>query len=405
MKKIFISICAITMLLPLGSFGQFTFSNGWNSMELSGYIVGFYQYRPKFTGDTKTSHNKNTFDLDDARFNIKGYVKGGFKFEVEMNFADVIAYVQNINDQTSLPLTEANVQYINPYLNIKVGYFKLPFSPSSMIDKIPSPFLGRSEIATGTYFSRRDAGFMLFKDFWHQRINIYAGMCSGVGELILAGLMDPNGKPEYFGRIELSSAYYRQEELDRRDLAIPIARIGADIRYNEKTTFSGDGTGTTTFNASTYTGNDMTIDGKKVSYGADAAFMWHGFSAQFEMDWANNIATPGSPLALQLGGYKTKMFRDGGYLVQANYYNKLLRSAFAVRYDEFNPSDLAGAFSETSPTKFLGQQQRSVTFAYNFFAMPYNLTLKFHYALRLKEPETGLKWKEDELRAGVQYTF
>jgi hypothetical protein len=405
MKKIFTSLCVVAMLLPAGSFAQFTFTNGWNSMELSGYLVGFYQYRPKFTGDTKTSFNKNTFDLDDARFNIKGYVKGGFKFEVEINFADIIAYVQNINDQTSVPLTEANVQYINPYVNIKVGYFKLPFSQSSIIDKIPSPFLARSEIANGTYFSRRDAGFMLFHDFWHQRINIYAGMCSGAGELILAGVNDPNGKPEYFGRIELSSAYYRKEELDKRDLAIPIARVGAAIRYNEKTTFSGDGTGITAYNASTYTGNDMTINGKKISYSADAAFMWHGFSAQFEMDWANNIAATGSPLAQTLALYNTRMFRDGGFLVQANYYNKLLRSAFAVRYDEFNPNDLGGAYSETSPNTFLGQQQRTVTFAYNFFAMPYNLAVKFHYALRLKEPETTLKWKEDEMRVGIEYTF
>ena len=400
MKKIYLQLCIVALLMPLGSFAQFTFTNGNNSLELSGYLVGFYQYRPQFTGDPKAGDfKKNTFDLDDARFNMKGFVKGGLKFELEINFADIIAFIGTPTDQTAVPLTEANITYTNPYLNIKAGYFKLPFSPSSMIDKIPSPFMARSAIATGTYFSRRDAGVMIFKDFWHQRINIYAGVCSGNGELILMGQNDPNGKPEYFGRIELSTAYYRKEELDKRNLALPLARIGADIRYNDKTTFSGDGTGVNAYS----TGNVMTIDGKKISYGADAAFMWHGFSAQFEMDWSNNIAAPGSPLAEQLATYNTKFFKNGGYLVQANYYNKLLRSAFAIRYDEFNPSDLAGTYGSNG--SFLGPQQRTVTFGYNFFALPYNLMIKLHYALRLKEPDINQKWKEDEFRAGFQYTF
>ena len=163
--------------------------------------------------------------------------------------------------------------------------------------------------------------------------------------------------------------------------------------------FSGDGTGVNAYS----TGNVARINGKKLSYGADAAFMWHGFSAQFEMDWSNNYAAPGTPLAEQLNQYNTKFFKNGGYLVQANYYNKKARSAFAVRYDEFNPSDLTGTFSSNGT--FLGEQQRTVTFAYNFFAYPTNLTIKFHYALRLKQPDIAQKWNEDEMRIGFQYTF
>lgn len=400
MKKISIYIALVALLLPLASIAQFTFTNGNNSLELSGYLIGFYQYRPQFPGDPKAGdYSKNTFDLDDARFNIKGFVKGGLKFEVEINFADIIAFIQTPTDQTAVPLTEAYMAYVNPYLNVKAGYFKLPFSPSSMIDKVPSPFLARATVASGTYFSRRDAGAMVYKDFWHQRINVYAGICSGDGELILAGVTDPNGKPEYFGRIEISSAYYRLEELDKRNIALPLARIGADVRYNDKSQFTGAGTGSTAYALD----NVMNIDGKKLTYGADAAFMWHGFSAQFEMDWSNNYAAPGTPLAEQINQYNTKFYRDGGYLVQANYFNKFLRSAVSVRYDEMNQSDLAGDYNVNGT--FNGIQQRTVTFAYNFFALPTNLTIKIHYALRLKEPDIAMKWKEDELRAGFQYTF
>jgi Phosphate-selective porin O and P len=400
MKKTLVVTALFAFLLPAISFSQFTFTNGNSSLELSGYLIGFYQYRPQFAGDPNAgNYSKNTFDLDDARFNIKGWTRGGLKFEIELNMADIIAFIQTPTDQTAVPLTEAYIAYLNPYLNLKAGYFKLPFSPSSLIDKVPSPFLARATVADGSYFSRRDAGAMIFKDLWHQRINLYAGICSGDGELILAGVTDPNGKPEYFARIELSSAYYRLEELDKRDLQVPLARIGADVRYNDKSQFTGAGTGSTTYALD----NVMNIDGKKISYGADAAFMWHGFSAQFEMDWAHMIAAPNTPLAMQLAAFDTKYFRNGGFLVQANYYNKLLRSAFAVRYDEFNPSDLVGTFNSSGD--FLGAQQRTVTFAYNFFALPYNLTLKFHYALRLKQPDISQKWKEDVFRGGVQYTF
>lgn len=399
MKKIYSIIFVAALLLPSAGFAQFTFTNGSSALELSGYLIGFYQYRPQFPGDPRAGdYSKNTFDLDDARFNIKGWTKYGLRFELEINFADIPAFIATPTDQTAMPLTEANVQYINPYVNIEAGYFKLPFSPSSMIDKVPSPFLARATIANGTYFSRRDVGFMLKKDLWHQRINLYAGMVSGDGELLLAGYSDPNGKPEYFARVELSTAYYRLEELDKRDLQIPLARIGADVRYNDKSQFTGAGTGSTTY----ATDNVMTIDGKKISYGADAAFMWHGFSAQFEMDWGHMIAAPNTPLYKQLASYDTKYFRDGGFLVQANYFNKIARSAFAVRYDVFNPSDLQGEYVNGN---FQSAQQPTVTFAYNFFALPTNLQVKIHYALRLKEPDINQKWKEDELRAGFEYSF
>jgi hypothetical protein len=395
MRKLYILLFAFITLLPQAASSQFTFASGDRSLQLGGYLIGFYQYRPQFAGDPRAgNYDKNTFDLDDARFNMKGWTKGGFKFEIEVNFADIPAFISNTNDQTAMPITEANIQYINPYLNFKAGYFKLPFSPSSMIDKVPSPFLARANIANGSYFSRRDAGFMLFKDLWHQRINLYAGMVSGSGEEILFGQVDHNGKPEYFGRAEISSSYYRLEELDKKDLALPLGRLGFSWRYNQKTTFSGDATGSTTYTWNTQTPNLMIIDGTKISYDIDAAFMWHGFSAQFERDWSKNIAADGTPLAGILAEYNTKYFRDGGFLVQANYYSKFLRSGFAVRYDDFNPNDLQS-----------GVDQNTVTFAYNFFCLPYGLTIKVHYAYRLKQQSIDQKWKEDELRGGLQYVF
>ena len=390
MKKRYFLFLLSAALFPLSNSAQHTFTSGSNSLEIGGYVIAGYQYRPHFKNDPNgNDYSKNTFFLDDARLEIKGYVHGRFRYNLECNFADFIPLaIDGIKAIKSAPVTEANISYINPYINVKAGYMKLPFGASSNMDKIPSPYMQRTFIADGDYYSRRDVGLLLFKDLWHQRINLYAGIYSGMGEQILLGSNDPSGMLEYVGRVQFSSSYYRDEELDMSNLALPVARVAAGVRYSEKNTFTG--TGATTFT----TDNTKTIDGKKLTYGIDAGFMWHGFSAQFEMAQARLTPHTGSILFNQLALYNTTYYRNGGFLVQANYFSKFLRSAISVRYDEFNPDDLIG-----------GAQMRTLGFAYNFVYKPYGLTLKIHYAYRFKQPNTGIKFKEDMLRIGVQYVF
>ena len=400
MKKIItLSILALCMFDSFLASAQHSFSNGNSSLEIGGYIIGFYQFRqPIPPAGTNPDLHKSTFMLDDARLNMKGFTHGMFKYELELNFVDVVGLAVNgIADIKHAPITEANVVYINPIVNVKAGYFKVPFSPSSLMDKVPSPFLQRTLVADGDYFCRRDAGILLIKDFWHQRINITAGVVSGMGEAILLGKGDPNGWPEFVARLQLSNAYYRDEEIDYRNLPKPLFRVGIDARYNKKTQFYGDG-------PATYNNDWMNvkfIDGTKISYGVDAAFMWHGFSAQFEMDQAYmkanqyNYSTGAvNPLYTQLKQYNTNYFKNGGFLLQANYFNRKLWSVFSFRYSEFNPSDLASNL-----------QQRTATFAYNMVIPKTNLTIKLHYDYRIKQPVTGIKWDNDQFRGGFQYVF
>jgi len=399
-RKIYtLAFLFLAILIPSVSFAQHSFTNGNSSLEIGGYVIGFYQFRqPIPPAGTNPDLHKSTFEMDDARLNLKGTTHGIFKYELEVNFVDVVALAINgIKDIKSAPLTEANIEYINPIVNVKAGYFKVPFSPSSMMDKIPSPFLQRTLIADGDYFSRRDAGVLLIKDFWHQRINITAGVVSGMGEAILLGDGDANGWPEFVARLQLSNAYYRDEEIDYRNLPRPLFRVGVDARYNKKSQFYGDG-------PQTYNNDWMNvklIDGVKVSYGADAAFMWHGFSAQFEMDQAymrpeqfNYSTKVVNPLYTQLKSYNTNYFKNGGFLLQANYFNRKLWSVFSARYTEFNPSDLASNL-----------QERTMTFAYNLIVPKTGLTIKLHYDYRLKQPVTGIKWTNDQFRGGFQYVF
>lgn len=403
MKKIYtLTIFSLLLFSSLKSFGQFSFTNGTSSFEISGYIIAYYQFRqPIPPAGTSPDLHKSTFQMDDARLNLKGYYHGKFKYELEMNYVDVVNLAINgLKDIKSAPLTEANIVYINPVVNIKAGYFKLPFSPSSIMDKVPSPFLQRSLIADGDYFTRRDAGVLLMKDFWHQRINITAGVVSGVGEQILLGAGDKSGWPEFVARLQFSSAHYRDEELDWRNLSTPLFRVGVDARYNKKTSYYGQTSPYTSYDGAWQ--NIEYINGQKISYGADAAIMWHGFSAQFEFDQAYNKPNQyqyGTQsldvLYNQLSQYNTNYFKNGGFLVQANYCNRKLWSVFAVRYSEYDITDLAS----------LNYQERTMTFAYNFVVKNSGLTIKLHYDYRIKCPTTNLKWDNDQFRGGFQWVF
>jgi hypothetical protein len=128
--------------------------------------------------------------------------------------------------------------------------------------------------------------------------------------------------------------------------------------------------------------------------------MYHGLSAQFEMDRSYNRpdeyeygTTTLNPLWSQLKQYNTNYFNNGGYLFQLNYYNRKLWSVFSVRYSEFDLTDLNNNLKE-----------RTTTFAYNFVVNHTGLTLKLHYDFRIKQPD-GVKWDNDQFRGGFQYVF
>jgi len=378
MKKL---ITLLLLICTVSVFAQHTFVNGNHSLEIGGWAG--MSYTRVLTKDA--DKHKNLFALDDARFYLDGKVKSHFEYKVLINFADLAILINGLKDVSNTPLLDAHITYVSRYINIRAGYMKVPFSQASAESSINLPFLQRAEIARGDIFSRRDAGLMVFKDFWNQRINIYAGVFSGMGEQVLLGANDKNGKLEYIGRIEFSfPGNFRDLELDKVDLQKPNFRVGVNARYSEKTAFLS---GFDDYNI-------KTIDGKKITYGVDANFMWHGFSAQFEWDQVHMTPHANTPLATELKLYNTSFKRAGGYLAQINYYIKWISSAVAVRYDEYNPSDLTE-----------GDTRRNLSMAYNFFYPRYNLALKFQYWYRFNQQNTGIKWNDDQFKFAAQYSF
>src|SRR5205823_6351097 len=158
---------------------------------------------------------------------LRGWVGGNMRFHFEYNFASLagwlgldptIATKPGVNQQavpTSAPkdnpITECHITYKIPCagIDVKVGYMKVPFALNSLSDKLNLAFLQRTKFDNSDYDPRRDAGIQLYKDFWHKRIKIWGGIFSGMGENIIYGIQDPQGRFEYAGRVELSNTDYK----------------------------------------------------------------------------------------------------------------------------------------------------------------------------------------------------
>ena len=151
MKKLITILFSAFLLIPAYNYAQHdsghTFTNGDNSLEIGGYLVTFYQYRPKYTGDTKNSSN-NVFTIDDARFSLRGWIHGRLKFHFEYNFAALgawlgvdptVASTKSAQNQQALPtsspkdnpLTECHMTYTIPVIgmDVKFGYMKRALWP------------------------------------------------------------------------------------------------------------------------------------------------------------------------------------------------------------------------------------------------------------------------------------
>jgi len=273
-----------------------------------------------------------------------------------------------------------------------MGYGKVYYSRSSMNPFNFSPYWQRAELVRGSIFSRRDVGVTLMKNFWKQRANIYVGAYTGLGELSLAGDNDPSGQLEYIGRFDISyPARYRYREIDDRVTPIPMFCLGVNGRFMNKKLPDGEVFPT---NATSEYGLKV-IDGKRYVYGLDASFQYMGFSGQFEIHQVRSEPqNPNDPLFRNFTAQQTKGYvLSGGYIAQANYFIKNIKTIVSARYEELDLNDLVKGNSERFSTAIAYQMNG------------YNAMIKFQYFNIIKEESIDpLKWDE-QFRIGMQFQF
>ena len=386
-------LLATAVFLFLGKTNaQVTISNGKHIIEISGSISTYYNNRQlKFGEEDK---NKNRFKLRDAQLDIEGRVGSDYEYNLKLDFADMAANNSGVEIDPENPgLMEATIKYKGfQFLDVEMGYGKVYYSRSSMNPFNYSPYWQRAELVRGSIFSRRDVGATLMKNFWKQRANIYIGAYTGLGELSLTGDNDPSGQLEYIGRFDIAyPSRYRYREIDDRVTPIPMFSLGLNGRFMNKKLPAGEDFPT---NALGEYGIKV-IDGKRYVYGLDASFQYMGFSGQFEIHQVRSEPqNENNPLFQNFTSQQTKGYvLSGGYIAQANYFIKNIKTIVSARYEELDLNDLVKGRSERFSTAIAYQMNG------------YNAMIKFQYFNIIKEESIDpLKWDE-QFRLGMQFQF
>jgi hypothetical protein len=388
-------ITAFTSLCCITAKSQVSFTNGENVLEISGVMSTYYNHRfldasvaNNHVGNVITAplnEKKNSFALGTCRFNFQGMYGRKYEYRFQFDLAQ-LGYSNNTGEFPSV--LDAYFIY-KPLrdLRVTIGYQKLPYSANSLASYATQPYWQRAEITRGYIFSRRDVGITLKQSFYNERINIYAGIYSGMGEYNLTSVTngdnDPSGKPEVVGRIDFSTVKYNYNDIyDIKYTNTPAFNLGFNGRYTEKLNSL---VGITDYDL-------KIISGYKKVYGMDAAFMYKGFSGQFEIHQLNIVPTGSDTTRLQ--GKKTNYFNAGGLFGQINYYNKKWKTGIYLRYDNFIPNDLIS-----------NNMEQTVSFGFNVFLKGTRSMLRTQYFYRLDKSNAALLRTSDQARIGWQYTF
>jgi len=123
MKKIL--LLAVFVFSITEADAQLTITNGNHTVEITGSVSTFYNYRSVNAGEVDLS--KNRFKLRDAQIGLDGRVGEDFEYSLKADFADMAANNgTNVIDPENPGLLEANVTYKGlKFLDIQTGYGKL----------------------------------------------------------------------------------------------------------------------------------------------------------------------------------------------------------------------------------------------------------------------------------------
>lgn len=376
---------------------QFSFTHGNHSLQLSGLISGYYNHRflnPDVAGNYLNNnpstgvldYQKNTFAMNNLRMQFEGRIGNTWEYELQVDFSR-LGQSQNIGEFPAL--TDGWIRYKGfPAFDITLGYQKLPYSRLSLTPFKKEVYWQRAEVVRGNIFSRRDAGVVLSKGFWGDRLRVQAGAFTGQGEYIMTAVTegdnDPSGTLEYVGRIDFSwpRVYKYNEVLDTRVSNQPNFSLGLNARHVKRLRSLP---GLADYDL-------KVVQGNRTAAGFDFVAEYQGFSALIE----SHLLTyrPEGADTARLRGRNTDYFRAGGIVAQLNYYAKPWNSSLSVRYDNFSPNDL-----------IQDNLEQTLSLMYNYFFKDAQAVFRVHYFHRLDPDNSLLLRRDNQLRIGLILLF
>jgi Phosphate-selective porin O and P len=411
MKKIFVIVCiALTAALKgeaQSAFSEFAgtdtlahefiLGDTANTIQFGGRISGYYEYRDLKNISFNRKHDG--WAVKDLDLDVLGKTKNNFRYEIQYSLADIVtaAATRNTADPASPGFKAAYIQYEGK-LKVKFGYDKLPYALGSITPGHLTAFWSHNNINGGDYFSRRDFGLTLNYTALHHHINLFAGAYSGMGENFFEYGNDPSGTFEYIARAEYTlTGKMKYRLIDENRSSKPQLRIAGNIRYMDK---SQPGNSTVPF-ANTYPDavgaySTRICNGTRTVIGADAIFLYKGFSASFEIHklTLQPVDTGDALFYNTPNSYNKGGVNAGGYILNANYYLAKIKTVFSATFEDDRANDLAGN----------DQQWLTVACSYNLNS--FNSCAKIEYYNALKEDAVcnPLKYVW-QLRIGYQIVF
>lgn len=386
--------CALLalLLLPAALQAQLTLGNGDHVLEITGSISTYYNQR--FLKEGETNRRKDRFRLRDAQLQFEGRYRNSIEYEFQFDMADFAQGLTGLVDPENPGLMDAWVTFKGlGFVDVTMGYGKLPYGRSSQVPFVYSPYWQRAELVRGDVFSRRDIGVTLSRGFWKQRATISGGAYTGLGELSLRGDNDASGQLEYIGRAEVAwPSRYRKRDIDERLTPVPMFALGANARHTDKS--QPQGSVLPAFSAGEY--GIKVIDGRRSAVGIDATAQYKGISAQFEMHRMrleprnlNSALFQGVPASQHEGHVLS-----GGWFGQLNWFSRKYNSILSGRYEELNLNDLAPGI----------QKRIGGAYAYQFRGFDCMLKVQYWHILEEEASIDAKRW-EEQVRIGIQYLF
>ncbi len=382
----------------------FTLSSDNNTFQIGGRVSFYYQNRFLKSNEDNLKHNG--FDVKDADLNFLGKTANKFTYEFHLSVIDLAtaAATGNTANPANPGIKAAYLQYTGFPVYIKFGYDKLPFSQGSLSEVYGTPMWSHANLYGGDLFARRDIGLTLQSRLWKNRINLYGGIYSGMGENFFEYGNDASGRFEYVARAEFCyPGKMKYHVIDEENSPVLQFRVAANARYEDKTQPNAGNVLTSYPDMPGAYGIRM-LNGKRGVYGGDAVVKYRGISATFETDIVRmQPASINDPLyntsSTTLNG---KYVNAGGYCAGLNYNWEALHSVFSVMYEDFNANDLA----VNSSSSHMSGEQAWLYLGYAYKVNGFNSVFKAEYYRPAIESASlnPLKYY-GQIRIGYQVVF
>ncbi len=363
-KLIYAAIVAIAVPSMLKA--QFVLEYPDGELQISGRVRSAFAYR--FYGPDASNHKKNRFYVHQARIKLEGEMFDVFEYELQI---EVRGY-----DRGEIA-KDLYLEYkpLSTFM-IRAGQFKVPFSRTRMTSTSKLVFTTRPAVAD-EFVPGRDRGVMLRIRTSDRKYVFYTGIFSGNGDNTKND--DNLGRPLIATRLE--AAPLGKIPKTEGDIEMtPTPRFLAGINF----TYSDDA-------GPTEEDYPRTIRGRKILFGGDFTFKYHGFYFKVEANYAK-FQPFRSILPIE---FDSTSFYAGGFLVAASYYIPGLKMETAVQYDQFDPN-----FQKLG--NFSNNVERTITFGINYLPFGHDFKIMANYFKRLPYPGGNEPWKPDELRIIAQ---